>query len=721
MTTKQSSSDRSTPCRWFDRVMKSVAKVILTFLFTAFAGGAHAEKIETEIVKGDLIGEHLTVAPGSRTSVALAMTLEPEWHTYWKNAGDSGQPIEVHWETPDGIIIGEMEWPAPERQPYEPMMNYGYADAVSFVFPIDIPDTWPSGKPVDLKAQVYWLVCNEVCIPDQGEVSVRLPTGENTVADPSVAEVFTDARASQPQANPYSVRYEVDAAAVRLRFEGSAFAPAVIEDVYFFPDEFGLIDHAAIQTWSVDATGLTVEMAISPESENQTAAPISGVLEIIEKNPSGALRLTLDVTANPGSVPAAVAASWTSVSSDVTLPLALGLAVLGGIILNLMPCVFPILALKTLGFAQTARLHRSERIAHGLAYTAGILVLFGGLGGAFLALKSTGAAIGWGYQLQNPLVVALLAYILIAVGLNLSGVFEVRSRLGNLGSDAASQGGVGGAFFTGALAAVVATPCTAPFMATAMGATLTMSGPATMAVFAALGLGLAIPFLALSLFPVSVRWIPRPGPWMERLKQGLAFPMYVTAAWLIWVLGAQTDPDTVFAALVGAVLLGFAGWAFGAGQVSGRRGSRLGTATAVVAVAGAFLLVTQWIDASPGARAEAAAVSDDRSERYSAARLASLRAAGKPVFINMTADWCITCKVNERVALGEAFKTALNDRDIAYLKGDWTKRDPEITALLTSFGRAGVPLYVVFPRQGEPILLPQILTSHIVLDALDKV
>ena len=704
-----------------DRVMTTAAKALLIFLFTAISGGANAGRIETEIVKGDLIGEHTTVAPGDRTSVALAMTLEPDWHTYWKNAGDSGQPIEVRWETPDGIAIGEMEWPAPERQPYEPLMNYGYADAATFVFPVEIPDSWPSGKPVDLKAQVYWLVCNEVCIPDQGEASVRLPTGEKTVTDPAVADVFADARASQPQANPYSARYEFDAAEVRLRFEGSAFAPAVIEDIYFFPDKPGLIDHAAIQTWSVDAAGLTVTMAVSPESEDRTSAPLSGVLEITEKNPSGSLRLTLDVTASQGSVPAGLAANWASASSDVTLPLALGLAVLGGIILNRMPCVFPILALKTLGFAQTARMHRSERIAHGLAYTAGILVLFGGLGGVFLALKSSGAAIGWGFQLQNPLVVALLAYTLIAVGLNLSGVFEVRSRLGNLGSDAASQGGVRGAFFTGALAAVVATPCTAPFMATAMGATLTMSGPATMAVFAALGLGLAVPFLALSLFPAAVRWIPRPGPWMERLKQGLAFPMYATAAWLFWVLGAQTNLDTVFAALVGAVLLGFAGWAFGAGQVSGRRGSRLGTATAVVAIAGAFFLVTQWIDASPGTRAEAAAVSDDPSERYSAARLASLRAAGKPVFINMTADWCITCKVNERVALGEAFKTVLNDRDIAYLKGDWTKRDLEITALLTSFGRAGVPLYVVFPRQGEPILLPQILTSNIVLDALDKV
>jgi len=581
-----------------DRVMTTAAKALLIFLFTAISGGANAGRIETEIVKGDLIGEHTTVAPGDRTSVALAMTLEPDWHTYWKNAGDSGQPIEVRWETPDGIAIGEMEWPAPERQPYEPLMNYGYADAATFVFPVEIPDSWPSGKPVDLKAQVYWLVCNEVCIPDQGEASVRLPTGEKTVTDPAVADVFADARASQPQANPYSARYEFDAAEVRLRFEGSAFAPAVIEDIYFFPDKPGLIDHAAIQTWSVDAAGLTVTMAVSPESEDRTSAPLSGVLEITEKNPSGSLRLTLDVTASQGSVPAGLAANWASASSDVTLPLALGLAVLGGIILNLMPCVFPILALKTLGFAQTARMHRSERIAHGLAYTAGILVLFGGLGGVFLALKSSGAAIGWGFQLQNPLVVALLAYTLIAVGLNLSGVFEVRSRLGNLGSDAASQGGVRGAFFTGALAAVVATPCTAPFMATAMGATLTMSGPATMAVFAALGLGLAVPFLALSLFPAAVRWIPRPGPWMERLKQGLAFPMYATAAWLFWVLGAQTNLDTVFAALVGAVLLGFAGWAFGAGQVSGRRGSRLGTATAVVAIAGAFFLVTQWIDAS---------------------------------------------------------------------------------------------------------------------------
>ena len=695
---------------------------LLTAVLTALllSTGARAATVETEIVKGAFVAEHETVAPGEATAIALDMTMEPGWHTYWKNAGDSGQPVEVIWTAPAGVKIGPIEWPAPGRQPFPPMMNYGYSDAATLLMPVQVPSGWPTGEPIKLKAEVYWLVCNQVCIPEQGETTFQLDTGPETATDPGATALFTKARAAVAQPSPYEARHQIDESFVRLRLESPAFAAAEIEDAYFFPREWGVIDHAAMQVASIDGRGLTLAIPRSPETDEMPAGPLSGVLEITETSPEGPLTVALAVDAKRGVVAEGAAAYRGAAGSAITLPVALVFAFIGGLILNLMPCVFPVLALKALGFTKTAREPRAARVAHGAAYTAGVLVLFVLLAAGFLVLRSAGMAIGWGFQLQNPFIVVALAYLLLMVGLNLSGVFEVTPQIANTGAESADRGGIRGAFFTGALAAVVATPCTAPFMATAMGATLTMSAPATLAVFMVLGLGLAAPFLLLSLLPGAGRWMPKPGVWMLRLKEFLAFPMYASAAWLVWVLGALAGPDAVLAALIGGVALGIAAWAYGAGQCSGRRGQILGYGTAIVAVAAALALATQMRIAPPGATASTA-VAQGPGEPFSTARLAGLRAEGAPVFVNMTADWCITCKVNERIALGEAFETALAKNGVTYLKGDWTARDPEITALLEQFDRAGVPLYAVFPREGEPELLPQILTTDMVVDALGRV
>lgn len=698
------------------------ARVLLAL--SLLAGTAQASTIETEFVRGDFHFEHTVVAPGEKTMLALDMTLAEGWHTYWKNAGDSGQPVEITWKAPDGVTIGETQWPAPHRQPFEPMMNYGYSDRSTLLMPITVPQDWPEGKSVEMTADVFWLVCREVCIPEQGSASVSLKTGPTTEKSSAVRDVFIQARASVPTPSPYDASYEFDDKSVKIHFAGDAFSNAKLKDTYAFPAEWGVIDHAGVQVASVDAGGLTLTIPRSPENDEAPAGPLGGVLELTETAGDGDVTIAVAFDAQPGPAGSAAAAGSSGSSGlasgvgGLSFAWALGFAFLGGIILNLMPCVFPVLALKALSFAKMAQSSFGHRAAHGLAYTAGVVTLFVALAALFLGLRSAGAGIGWGFQLQNPYVVAGLAYLLFLVGLNLSGVFEVSTRLAGVGSDQADSGGLRGAFFTGSLTAIVATPCTAPFMGAAMGAALTMPPLQGGAVFVALALGLAAPFLLLSLSPAAARLMPKPGAWMVRLKEFLAFPMYATAALLVWVLGTLGGTNAMLAAMIGAVFIGLAAWSYGAGQTAGARGKKWGYGAALASAFIAVGLVTQ-VPSAPTAKGEV--VHEGPGEPFTLARLEQLRAEKKPVFINMTADWCITCKVNERVALRGAFEDALEENEITYLLGDWTAHDSEITELLQGFGRAGVPLYAIYPPEGEPTLLPQILTPETLITQLQEV
>jgi thiol:disulfide interchange protein len=392
-------------------------------------------------------------------------------------------------------------------------------------------------------------------------------------------------------------------------------------------------------------------------------------------------------------------------------------ALIGGLLLNLMPCVFPVLAMKALALVDHAALTPRERVAGGLAYTAGVFVCFLILGAVLLALKAGGAAVGWGFQLQNPALVALLAYVLFIAGLNLSGVFEFGGSFMGVGSSLANRSSIVGSFFTGMLAAVVATPCSAPFMAPAIGVALTQPAAIAMLTFVVLGLGLALPYLLLSFVPAVARALPKPGRWMGTLKQVLAFPMYASAAWMVWVLAQQAGADGVLAVLLGMTAVAFALWLWGLRGGTGlARTLRIAT-VAIVLLASlgvALRVVPQRADA-PLAHA------GELDEPFTAARLDALRAQGKPIFVNLTAAWCITCKVNERLALsGQGFRSALRNGGYTYLKGDWTQQNPEITQVLSSFGRAGVPLYLVFPAHGgQAVVLPQLLTEAAVVQALN--
>jgi thiol:disulfide interchange protein DsbD len=450
---------------------------------------------------------------------------------------------------------------------------------------------------------------------------------------------------------------------------------------------------------------------VLPKVSDGTAAPatLDGVLSL--RGEDGAER-AFEISANP--IPGAPA------EGGIVWWQALLLAFLGGIVLNAMPCVFPILSLKLLSVAQHAHGHRSERAYHGLAYTAGVLASFAALGIALLGLRAGGQAVGWGFQLQSPIFVAVLAYLLFAMGLSLSGVTGFGGALGGVGGRLAVRSGLAGTFFTGVLATIVATPCTAPFMGAALGFALIAPAAVAIGIFLALGLGLAAPYLAASLTYRWQRLLPKPGRWMEFVKQLLAFPLYGTVAWLLWVLIEEVGPDNALGGLFGLVLVGFAVWVYGQTRFAAPLGWWLGTGLAAAGGAAAILLAASLTGAAP---AKSAALRHGlQYEPFTPQRLAALETAGKPVFVNLTASWCVTCLVNERVALdSSAVREAFAERGIVPLKGDWTSQNPEITQFLQQFGRSGVPLYLLYSgRGGEPVMLPQILTAASVLDAIGK-
>ena len=686
------------------------ALVFLVLAAIAVPAHAEGEAIRAEHLTARLVAENAATRPGDTVAVALRLTMTPGWHTYWRNPGDSGQAPTLLWDLPAGAEVSPSAWPTPQRIPYGPLVNFGYADETALLFDVKVPPDWPAGRPLPLSAEAEILVCEKICIPVTGRLATGIPTGPESLRAPADAPLFARARAEQPLDSPWPVAAAVGEGQVALTLRGPRSDFAAVERAFLFADTWGVLDHAAMQRLSLAEDGLTVTAPLGAAAPDQA---FSGIVTLFQE--SGPSR-SFVIAEAPISAPGPLGAD-----PGPGLALLLLLALAGGLLLNLMPCVFPVLAVKAVGLAKQADQTAAKRFAHGAAYTAGVVASFLVLAAMLLALRAGGEAVGWGFQLQEPLVVAALAYVVMAVGLNLSGLFEVGGRLSGLGGNVNTGAGHGGSFATGVLAAVVAAPCTAPFMATAIGGALLLAPPATLGVFAALGFGLALPYLLLTASPALGRLMPRPGQWMVRFKQFLAFPMYATAAWLIWVLSRQAGPDAAFMATLGLIAIAFAAWALPQGPLAGQG---LGRALRVLAVllplAGATGSLV-WIAGSGVAPAEPVAAGET-AEPYSEARLRELVGDGRPVFVNMTADWCITCKVNERVALsGPRFADLLAAHDVAYLQGDWTNRDPEITSFLERFGRLGVPLYVLYPPGGgEPRVLPQILAPGALRDALSS-
>jgi thiol:disulfide interchange protein DsbD len=661
-------------------------------------GARAAEPARASHVETRLIAETQGITPGMVLTIGLRQIIEPGWHTYWLNPGDGGEPLHLTWHLPPGFAAGPLAWPAPERIVTGPLVNYGYSKRTLLLTTVTVPKDAVPGRSVTLNADVSWLVCADICVPEAATLSLTLPVVADAPApNPLWAADFIAAREAMPQPFSGTATIAVAGDTLHLAVSGGGL-PAQVSEAAFYPYESGLIRNAAPQTLQSEPGAIGLDIPAGPKAV--AGAPVSGVLTVSD----GTIHRVFALEA----VPAA------SADDDAPgLPMVLLFAVLGGLILNLMPCVFPVLSMKALMVAQHARGGRGGALRQGLAYGVGVVLSFLLIGSLLIALRAAGAQIGWGFQFQSPALVALMALLFFAITLNLLGVFEL--ALFQSAGENTRREGLTGAFLTGALAVLVASPCTAPFMATALGAGLAAPPPVTLAIFAGLGLGMAAPFMLLSASPSLFGFLPKPGPWMVRLKHWLALPMMLACLWLVWVLGQQIGWGGLGLLGLGAAGLGLALRAIGRHQRGGTRGlAVLGGGIAALIAAIALITVTPL---SPRSVSD---VSTVPSESYAPGRLAALRAEGRPVFVNLTAAWCITCRVNELNALSsDAVAAAFRTYDVVYLKGDWTLRDPQITRLLAAYGRNGVPLYLIFPpHAARGVVLPQLLSEEMVIRAL---
>jgi len=656
-------------------------------------------------VTARLIAEQRSAKPGGTITLALEQDIAPGWHTYWLNPGDVGQATSIDWALPTGWKADAFQWATPKRLPVGPFMDYGYEGKVALLSDVAVPADAKLGDSVTLKGTAHFLVCKDICIPEDATLSVPMKVGDGTV-DPSVAKTFADARAQLPVTSPWKLTYSAGPT-ISLYVEAPALAAAHPVDAAFFPLKGGLIKGPAPQNMAFTKDGLVLKLTEADKAS--ISGNLAGVLVLTSSDHSVQ---ALNVDAPVGAVLDAGGGAPAD-GTQITLLLAVALAFVGGLILNAMPCVLPILAMKALALASYGG-GGGEARKEGLAYSAGAVLSFLAFGLVIALLRQGGQAVGWGFQMQNPIAVAAFALLIFAVGLNLSGLFEFGTV--TMGDSLTSRSGGVGAFFTGVLAVAVAAPCTAPFMAAALGYALTQGVAASMLIFLGLGLGFALPFLILAFFPNALSFLPNPGTWMLRLKQFLAFPMYGAAAWLTWVLAQEAGPNSVAVLLAAFVALALAAWLWGITRDLETRGRWTGTiAAAVILIATLYGLTTLSTMSAPS---PTAALS---SAKFSDEKLASLRASGKPVFVDATAAWCITCLVNEQAVLSRpAVKDAFNKKQVAYLVADWTNRNEAITRMLAANGRDGVPLYLYFaPGADKPVILPQILTESGVLGAIN--
>ncbi|QYF88411.1 thioredoxin family protein [Brevundimonas sp. PAMC22021] len=659
-------------------------------------------------------------APGSTVVVAVRQSIAEGWHTYWRNPGDSGGATTLEWRLPPGVEAGPILWPLPTRQRLMSLVNYGYSGEVFLPVTLSVPASARVGSTLDLSVEALFLVCSDrMCVPEPLTLNLALPVrdGAAPLTRPWGAAIQQAVEAA-PRPAAIAARATRDGERLILSATGGALAGEAIRQAWFFPYDGDAIDHAAPQSGQAGPDGVT--LTLTPRRAGD--APLSGVLA----TDRGAWEITAEAgPALPGASGGATLRPWSDDAGEPTngggiaVLQALGLALLGGLVLNLMPCVFPVLAMKAAALSAAAHDPRRAR-RDGLAFVAGVLLTFLLLAGLLLALRAGGAAIGWGFQLQSPAVVAGLSLLMLAVALNLSGVFHMGAGLQALGAGRWSGHHAGGAFLTGALAVVVAAPCTAPFMAAALGAALVMPWPAALAVFLALGLGLGLPYLLVSLSPGLLKRLPRPGPWMERLKQVLALPMYAAAAWLLWVFARQSGQPALILLLAGSLAVAGGLWLSGRLQTRRAQGRRT-IGAGVAAVAALALGVGLAGVAASQARPPAVSPSGPlHAQPWSPQAVREAQGSGRPVLVNFTADWCVTCKINERAALSSReVSQALEAANGVYLVADWTRRDDAITRELEARGRSGVPLYLLYPGGGgEPRVLPQLLTEGSVVDAL---
>lgn len=728
----------------FVRRPSSCAILPLLALMAGVAGAVRPGPLEAQVDPDPspysdawLIPEVTSIQPGTPFTVAVMFEMDPGWHNYWRNPGDSGLPTVVTWSLPQGFEAGEIQWPVPDRIVAFPLVDYGYYGRVALLVEITPPAGIPPVGTVSLEALVDWLICQDICLPAQAELKVDVPvSGDAPRADPRWADLFRDTRASFPESvEGWSLEAQVTESGYSLALWPADDQRPLPDSIYFFPADEGVLDHAASQRASAAEGRLTLSLSSSAyarspspvlrgvllredgkgwdEAGSVTAlaveVPVAGVPAAPEP---GSSRERVDESAGSGT------AVPVSPQAGGTLALALLFAFLGGVLLNLMPCVFPVLSIKILGAVSQGGGDRTRIRNQGLIFGLGVVLSFLALAGLLVALRAGGSQLGWGFQLQSPVFVALMAALFFAIGLNLMGLFEVGVTLTRLGGRAGSPSGFWESLSSGILATVIATPCTAPFMGAALGFALTRSVAETLLIFASLGLGMAVPYVVLSLAPGLLERLPRPGPWMESLRQILAFPMFATVIWLVWVFGQQTGVGGMAYLLMALLLLSAAGWMVGRWN---RRDLRSGVVARVVSLA-TLVLAAAFVAGGSRAEAPLPAVQEGW-QPFTQVAVENTLAQGRPVFVDFTAAWCLTCQVNERLVLStDVVREAFRARDVALFKGDWTRQDPHITTALAALGRNGVPVYALYvPDPGSsPHLLPTVLTEQIVLNALEE-
>ncbi len=726
-------------------------RFVLTAFLLTLGLISHAQTtgstIKTDQVRAELLAHAPQgVQPGQTFWLALQIAHQPHWHTYWQNPGDSGLPTRLTWTLPAGLTAGDIAWPLPKKIPIGTLANYGYEGTVLLAVPVQVAPDFkpPMVGPIQIGLHAEWLVCRQECIPQEGQFKLALPAQSATALH---GEVFDATRQLNPQTLPQlqqsgtwitggQTQLSADGQRLELRVHGLPVNWRG-QTISAFPVTAGVVQNAAMQGqgWTQHWQGAvwSASMPVSPE-RGESPSSLGWVIAIgPESSPKApAFEIQTPVQGNwpPLAQPAAAGVSpelaralaqntSQAPASSMSVLLAVLGAFLGGLLLNLMPCVFPVLAIKVLGFAQVG--HEREHRAAGLAYTAGAVLSLCVLGALMLGLRAAGEQLGWGFQLQSPPVVAGLALLFTLMGLNLAGVFEFGMWVPGAVASWQSRHPTVNAALSGVLAVAVASPCTAPFMGASLGLAIGLPTWQALAVFAAMGLGMALPYLAASLWPGVARVLPRPGAWMAVFRQAMAFPMFATVVWLLWVLGQQTGIDGVGHLLAWLLSVAAVVWAWG---LSGRARWALGGLSLALCVwLGSSLpaALRETPVAAPAETASPTASTVQRWQAWSEASVQSHLAAGRPVFVDFTAAWCVTCQYNKKTTLADAQLLADFDaHKVVLLRADWTRRDPAITRALTALGRSGVPVYALYAPGQAPVLLSELPSVAEVQAALQK-
>ncbi|NBB81611.1 MAG: thiol:disulfide interchange protein [Verrucomicrobia bacterium] len=708
-------------------LMEIFIKASLLFVAGVVAGGhLPAEPVQADYTTVELIAEEAAIVPGQSFDVAIRFEMDPHWHIYWKNPGASGLPLEITWDLPEGIEAGEIEWPAPERIPLEGLVNYGYEGVATFVVPMKASESLQVGEKLSLRAELFWLICKEVCLP--GEAVVELPRSvtAKTERGPDAA-AFEAARSSQPK-NPgdWTVSAMLEGESILLEIVGDS----VPEDVYFYAESAGVVDPNAEQVVRSPAPD-TVQLRLEVESVflDEPSDTLRGVLQSPDASWELSVALLVGGTATAPAAETAAdgppTAGFEQRLLQLGLPGFLVLAFLGGLILNIMPCVLPVLSLKVFSLLKHAGQTRRDALKHGLAYTFGVVLSFLVLAGALFALRAVGERIGWGFQLQSPGFVVVLTAVFFIFGLNLMGVFELGGRLVGADAGVAKRSDVVGSFGMGVLAAVVGAPCMGPLVAGVSGLAVQANISTGLLIFGMMGFGLASPFLFLSIFPRLVAFLPKPGLWMESFKQGMGFLLMAAVVFLALVAGRQGGVDAIIVLLL--LMLGCAvgAWVFGRwGAASrSRRSQRVSKVFAILLVVGSLVWATDATQSAYANFGESASAGDASGQwaAWSEEKVQANLTEGRPVFVDFTATWCLICQVNKKVALRtDATAELFDEYGIVALTADWTRYDPEITDTLEAFDRSGVPLYLLYAPDGDVTVLPQNLSSSVIREAVEK-